>query len=207
MSLTVGGNVNDQGVRARRPRRSTVVAGSTVQTQVNYDVAAILQLTMVGGAGGTVPNAMPYTIANTGLLPGGTKRISGAGQTGPNRTLANLYPYLSGYQLWAGSCLDADPQGQKPSPPGGAYYPGKVRDPALGHEPGSDHRREHQHADAAGEREEGRCAPRGRDGHDGARGRRGRGLHHRAELPAHRDDGRRAATSWRPCPSASGPHR
>jgi prepilin-type N-terminal cleavage/methylation domain-containing protein len=136
MSLNLSGNVNDQGV-ATPTQTIAVVPGSTVQTQVNYDLAAILQLTMVGGAGGAVPDGMPYTIANTGLLPGGTKRISGFGQTGPNRTLSSLYPYLSGYQVWAGSCLDADPQGQKPSPPGGAYYPGKVRDPALVTNPGA----------------------------------------------------------------------
>jgi prepilin-type N-terminal cleavage/methylation domain-containing protein len=136
MSVFVAGNVNDQEL-VTPTQTIAVVAGSTVQTQVNYDRSATLQLTMVGGAGGVVPNQMSYTIANTGLLPGGTKRISGAGQTGPNRTLFNSYPYLSGYQVWAGSCLDADPQGQQPSPPGGAYYPGKVRDPALTTNPGA----------------------------------------------------------------------
>ena len=133
MSLSSGGYVNDQGV-ANPTQTVTVVAGSTVQTQVNYDRAATLNLTMVGGAGGSIPNSMPYTIFNTGLLPNGLKRISGSGLTGPNRTISSLYPYLSGYQLWAGSCIDADPQGQKPS--GGAYYPGATRDPALATTPG-----------------------------------------------------------------------
>ncbi len=133
VSLGSAGYVNDQGV-ASPSQVVTVVAGSTVQTQVNYDKAATLNLTMVGGSGGTVPNALPYTIFNTGLLPGGSKRISGTGQTGPNRTLSSLFPYLSGYQVWAGSCLDADPQGQKPS--GGPYYPGATRDPAIMTTPG-----------------------------------------------------------------------
>jgi prepilin-type N-terminal cleavage/methylation domain-containing protein len=133
VSLSSGGYVNDQGV-TNPTQTVSVVAGSTVQTQVNYDKAATLNLTMVGGAGGSIPNTMSYTIFNTGLLPGGTKRISGTGLTGPNRTINSLYPYLSGYQLWAGSCLDADPQGQKPS--GGAYYPGATRDPALPTTPG-----------------------------------------------------------------------
>jgi prepilin-type N-terminal cleavage/methylation domain-containing protein len=133
VSLSSGGYVNDQNV-ANPTQTVAVVAGSTVQTQVNYDRAATLNLTMVGGAGGAVPNNLPYTIFNTGLLPTGAKRISGAGLTGPNRTISSLYPYLSGYQVWAGSCLDADPQGQMPG--GGAYYPGKVRDPALPVNPG-----------------------------------------------------------------------
>ena len=133
VSLSSGGYVNDQGV-ANPSQTVTVVAGSTVQTQVNYDRAATLNLTMVGGAGGAIPDTMAYTIFNTGLLPTGTKRISGTGLTGPNRTISSLYPYLSGYQMWAGSCLDADPQGQKPS--GGAYYPGASRDPAIMTTPG-----------------------------------------------------------------------
>ena len=78
MSVSLAGNVNDQGL-FNPSQTIAVVAGSTVQTQINFDVAATLQLTMVGGAGGTVPNQMSYTIANTGLLPGGTKRISGGG--------------------------------------------------------------------------------------------------------------------------------
>ena len=133
VSLSSGGYVNDQGV-ASPSQTVAVVAGSTVQTQVNYDRAATFNLTMVGGAGGSIPNSMSYTIFNTGLLPNGIKRISGAGLTGPNRTISSLYPYLSGYQLWAGSCTDADPQGQKPT--GGAYYPGATRDPALPTTPG-----------------------------------------------------------------------
>jgi hypothetical protein len=133
VSLSSGGYVNDQGV-ATPTQTLAVVAGSTVQTQVNYDRAATLNLTMVGGAGGAVPDGMRFTIFNTGLLPNGQKAISGAGLTGPSRTLTSLYPYLSGYQVWAGSCLDADPQGQKPA--GGAYYPGAIRDPALPTSPG-----------------------------------------------------------------------
>ena len=105
-----------------------------MQTQVNFDRAATLNLTMVGGAGGSIPDHMSYTIFNTGLLPNGMQRISGGSLTGPNRTISSLYPYLSGYQLWAGSCTDADPQGQKPT--GGPYYPGATRDPALPTTPG-----------------------------------------------------------------------
>ena len=76
VSLSSGGYVNDQGV-ANPTQTVTVIAGSTVQTQVDFDRAATLNLTMVGGAGGSIPNSMPYTVFNTGLLPNGLKRISG----------------------------------------------------------------------------------------------------------------------------------
>lgn len=47
-----------------------------------------------------------------------------------------LFPYLSGYQAWAGTCEDADPESQLPDD-GGARYPGAQREPATATTPGT----------------------------------------------------------------------
>ena len=105
----------------------------TVQTQVNYDRAATLSLTMVGGAGGAIPDTMSYTIFNTGLLPTGTKRISGAGLSGPNRTISSLYPTCPATSCGPGPAWTPI---RRARAAGGAYYPGGTRDPALPTSPG-----------------------------------------------------------------------
>lgn len=135
VSVHVDGYVNDQ--RQITPTTTVVVvAGSTVTAQFSYDLESELDVTMVGAAGGTVPDGVPMTIANTGLLPNGLMGIVGTGRTGPSRAIQGLFPFLSGYQVWAGQCLDADPQGINPTN-GQPYYPGATRDPAFGMTPGA----------------------------------------------------------------------
>lgn len=51
---------------------------------------------------------MPLSIGQTALLPDGHTAYPG---TGTPRDLTNLFPFASGYTMWAGSCLDADPEG------------------------------------------------------------------------------------------------
>ena len=45
-----------------------------------------------------------------------------------------LFPYSAGFQAWAGTCSDADPQGVNSL--GAPYYPGAIRDPATAMTPG-----------------------------------------------------------------------
>ncbi len=47
-----------------------------------------------------------------------------------------LFPYLNGYQLWGGTCLDADPEGVNPST-GQAFFPGGQRASAVTTNPGT----------------------------------------------------------------------
>ena len=111
----------------------TVVTGSTVTTQFTYDAAAELDLTMVGAAGGNVPDGISMVLANSQLLPSGTKRVLRNGpppKTGPFQQITALFPYLSGYEAWAGLCLDDDPAGINPST-GQPFYSGGFRDPAY----------------------------------------------------------------------------
>ncbi len=50
--------------------------------------------------------SVPITVGNSGLTPSGTKTITGTGAT---RALTDLWPFPSGYQVWAGGCLANDP--------------------------------------------------------------------------------------------------
>jgi type II secretory pathway pseudopilin PulG len=88
---------------------ASVVAGQLWRGSISYDAAATLQLDLETAAGHALPPtpAMPLVLGNSALLPSGRRIVAGTGAT---RTVANLWPYPSGYQVWAGQCLDNDPQ-------------------------------------------------------------------------------------------------
>ena len=86
-----------------------VQAGQLWRTTIEYDRAATIAAQFATDAGYALPatNNIPVTLGNSALLPSGAKSITGSGNA---RTIANLWPYPSGYQVWAGPCLDNDPQ-------------------------------------------------------------------------------------------------
>ncbi|HTG47093.1 MAG TPA: carboxypeptidase regulatory-like domain-containing protein [Actinomycetota bacterium] len=130
VSLSGTGMVDGQG-NAAPPQTVTVKAGSTSTVQFQYDSASSLILTLSGNGGYAVPNAVPISLGNTHLLPSGVKSVTGSGNP---RTITGLFPYADGYQVWAGSCSDADPQGVNPS--GSAFFPGATRSAAIVMTPG-----------------------------------------------------------------------
>ncbi len=105
--------------------------GAITSTAFDYDEGASVDLSLEGIHGGTVANAVPVVVANTGLLPAGVKSIAGVGV---RRTLSSLFPFADGFQMWAGGCADADPEGQDDA--GSRIWPGGTRDPAVTVEPG-----------------------------------------------------------------------
>ena len=117
VTLGTTGYVDRQGTAS--PSQSVSVAvGAVSSVAFDYDRAATLNLTLVGKYGGTVVNAMPVTLANTGYLPSARKVFAG---TTASRTLTNLFPFNSGYDAWGGDCADADPEGKNTS--NVAYWP------------------------------------------------------------------------------------
>lgn len=108
-----------------------VSAGNITSVAFDYDEAATITMTLAGARGGVPAGAVPLTLANTGLLPAGTKSFPG---TGVVRTLTSLFPYSDGYTAWAGSCDDADPEGADGT--GTRYWPGAQRDNAISVDPG-----------------------------------------------------------------------
>ena len=49
------------------------------------------------------------TVANSNLTVGTRSYPESSTGSGTTRTVTPLFPYLSGYQAWAGTCADADP--------------------------------------------------------------------------------------------------
>jgi hypothetical protein len=131
VSLNTPGYVDRQS--ATVPTQTVgVTVGNVSSVQFDYDQAATLALTFTASAGGTIPNNISVTLGNTSFVPSGAKRFAGTGLT---RTLTNLFPSSGGYTTWAGTCADADPEGQNPNS-GGAFWPGAQRPDALNADPG-----------------------------------------------------------------------
>ena len=121
VTLSSTGYVDDQNAAA--PSQSaTVSVGGIVPLQFQYDAAATVILTMVGKTGGAVPAAIPVGLWNTHTLPAGVRIFPGSGNP---RTIGGLFPFSDGYEVWAGSCLDANPEGTNSA--GAAIYPGATR--------------------------------------------------------------------------------
>jgi prepilin-type N-terminal cleavage/methylation domain-containing protein len=130
VSLGTIGYVDRQGSPSAS-QTTGVTSGATSSVAFDYDQAASFQLTMAAPDGGTMPPGVAVSVGNSGLLPTGAKSFAG---TGTSRTVGNLYPYPDGYDLWAGDCADADPEGKSGS--GVAFWDGATRDTTLGTEPG-----------------------------------------------------------------------
>lgn len=135
VSLGTGGYVDRQGDTA--PEQVVgVQIGAVASAQFDYDRAATLELALDATGGGTIPDGVPVTLANSQLLPNGLKSFPGTGTT---RTLGELFPSAEGYQAFAGSCADADPEGielvyddvLEEWVEDGPYWEGAARDPVM----------------------------------------------------------------------------
>jgi type II secretory pathway pseudopilin PulG len=121
VSLATAGYVDRQGDQPAT-QTAAVQASQITTLSFDYDQAATVQVGLVPPPGAAVADGIAVTVANPGLAVG-TKVFAGSGLT---RTVGPLFPYASGYQVWAGDCTDADPQG----------YPGGSRGPTLATDPG-----------------------------------------------------------------------
>lgn len=108
ITLSRAGYVNRSGDPTAQTT-AQVQAGQLWRGVIEYDEAASMQVQFFTRSGYALPdpNTFPVSLGNSALQPSGSTVKTGSGN---NRTLTNLWPYPSGYQVWAGSCLDADPQ-------------------------------------------------------------------------------------------------
>jgi type II secretory pathway pseudopilin PulG len=116
--------------QGNRPASQTagVTASQITQVQFDYDRAATLSVGLVppSGATASIPSGIAMTVANTGLTVGFKSFSETSTGSGTTRTITPLFPYASGYQVWAGDCADADPQ----------FYTGASRGAFLASNPG-----------------------------------------------------------------------
>jgi type II secretory pathway pseudopilin PulG len=107
--LTTSGYVDRQGAQPATLSVG-VTASQITKVQFDYDEAATLSVGLVvpstvPAVTAVIPSGIAMTVANSNLTVG-TKSFTGSGVT---RTITPLFPYASGYQVWAGDCADADP--------------------------------------------------------------------------------------------------
>jgi prepilin-type N-terminal cleavage/methylation domain-containing protein len=107
-TASASGFVSDQFVAS--PQQPTTVTVAAISSLLFlYDGASSLSLTLTGkDVGSAPPTDVGVMLFNTHILPAGTKVFPGTGTT---RTIPNLFPYADGYEVWAGTCADADPGG------------------------------------------------------------------------------------------------
>ena len=131
VTLNSTGYVGRQGDQPAT--QNVAVAATQISTlQFDYDRAATLGVTLSTPSGpptAAIPSGIALTVANSNLTVG-TKSFSEASTgSGTPRTVRPLFPYSSGYQVWAGDCADADPDGTPD------LYPGTTRGPVLASNP------------------------------------------------------------------------
>jgi Tfp pilus assembly protein PilV len=114
-TLTIAGTglVDQQGVTP--PSQSAGVTGGAV-TSARFDVDQPASI-LADPAQAPVPDSMRVTVANSSLTLG----TASYAWTTSARTIGPLFPFSSGYSVWAGGCADADPTytgfgGTRPSP-------------------------------------------------------------------------------------------
>jgi prepilin-type N-terminal cleavage/methylation domain-containing protein len=93
-------------------RTASLQSGQMYRPAIEYDEAATIAVTFVTMTSPplhmipTDIDEIPLSFANNGLPDAGSIFRTGTG----NPRLVPLWPFLSGYQIWAGNCLEADPQ-------------------------------------------------------------------------------------------------
>jgi Tfp pilus assembly protein PilV len=81
-----------------------VAAASTTQMAFELDTPATIDVAFPPGP----PGDLAVSLGNGQIQPTGVRSQTG---TGSPRSITGLFPFPSGYQLWAGDCSDADPEG------------------------------------------------------------------------------------------------
>ena len=136
------------------------------------------------------------TVANSNLTVG-YKSFQQAGTgSGATRTITPLFPYASGYQVWAGDCADADP----------AAHTGGSRGAVLASNPGATTSGSAA-LDAVDVTVRRHSGPRWPAGHHQRHPRRRHRLHRRRDAHPTTTRPTPAASSAWPCPTAPGPSR
>ncbi len=107
-TFNVSGFVDRQG---NQPATQSVgvTASQITKVQFDYDEAATLSVGLVAPSLAVIPSGIAMTVANSNLTVGTKSFSQAATGSGTTRSITPLFPYASGYQVWAGDCADADP--------------------------------------------------------------------------------------------------
>ena len=101
-SLSTTGYVDRQGNRPAT-QAAGVTASQITKVQFDYDEAATLSVGLVAPSLVVIPSGIAMTVANSNLTVGTKSFSQAATGSGTTRTITPLFPYASGYQVWAGT--------------------------------------------------------------------------------------------------------
>jgi hypothetical protein len=110
-SLDEAGWVDVSGIGAVS-RSATVSGGNVNAITIQYDRAATMTMsfqTVVGGGAAQSSAARTVTLANSGVPPSGARSFSSVSRVSSFNT-TTLFPFTSGYVVYAGDCASANPQ-------------------------------------------------------------------------------------------------
>lgn len=86
---------------------ANVTAGTLVTRAFTYDLGESFNVTLSPPAGYPLPLTKPsVTLGNSGILPAG---VASYPYTAAPTLVGPVWPFASGYAIWAGSCPDNDP--------------------------------------------------------------------------------------------------
>jgi hypothetical protein len=116
ISVAQGGYVDKDGNSFPPPNQqtATVIEGSSVTKVFQFDKAGSIQATFTSGQGGAATCGDTITIANSNMTYPGVRSFGTAGACASSVTAGNVFPFQSGYTVYAGSC-----QADEPSANGG----------------------------------------------------------------------------------------
>lgn len=93
-------------------RSGTVTGGNVNAITIQYDEAATVGVgfdTVVGGGQPQTSASKSVTAGNSGVPPSGARRFTTSARTASIQA-SSLFPFSSGYVIYAGSCAAANPQ-------------------------------------------------------------------------------------------------
>lgn len=99
----------DQSGRPQPTISGVVTVGQITVVPLTYDQAVTVDTTFAPPSGYNLPLTQPMlTFGNQLIQPAGTLTVA-SNPAGGSTSTAGLWPFTSGYSVWAGSCEDADP--------------------------------------------------------------------------------------------------
>ena len=105
MTESASGFVSFTGVTSQT---ATITTGSLVVRTMSYDLGNTFTAVLAPPTGFSLPVTKPAIMfANSGIQPSGVSAYASAASG--TTTVGPLWPFASGYSMWAGSCPGSDP--------------------------------------------------------------------------------------------------
>lgn len=132
VTASAPGDVSNQETSSATLSQVSLADGTTTNETLLLDRAASVLASVTPSGPTPVAGGLTYSVGSAQLagsiysfpvLPG---TAATAGPVGPPASLSPLFPYTSGYVVFAGSCTDSDPAGEQGNTSGLSFYDAPV---------------------------------------------------------------------------------